>query len=167
MPSSHLIFCRPLLLLPLIPPSIRVFSSESTLHMRWPKYWTFSFSIIISKEQPGLIFRMEGLDLLAVQGTLESLLQHHRSKASILQHSAFFIVQLSQPYMTTGKTIALTRWTFIDKVMSLLFNMLSRLVITFLPRSKRLLISWLQSPSAVILEPPKIKVSHCFPIYLP
>ena len=154
MPSSHLIFCRPLLLLPPIPLSIRVFSSESTFHMRWPKYWSFSFSISPSKEIPGLIFRMDWLDLLAVQGTLKSLLQHHRSKAPILWHSAFFTVQLSHPYMTTGKTIALTRWTFVGKVMSLLFNMLSRLVITFLQRSKHLLISWLQSPSAVILEPP-------------
>ena len=158
MPSSHLILCRPLLLLPPIPPSIRVFSNESTLHMRWPKYWSFSFSIIPSKEIPGLIsFRMDWLDLLAVQGTLKSLLQHHSSKASILWPSAFFTLQLSHPYMTTGKTIALTRWTFVGKVMSLLLNMLSRLVITFLPRSKRLLISWLQSPSAVILQPPKIK----------
>ena len=157
MPSSHLILCCPLLLLPLIPPSIRVFSNESTLHMRWPKYWSFSFSIIPSKEIPGLVFRMDWLDLLAVQGTLKSLLQHHSPKASIFQCSAFFIVQLSHPYMTTGKTIALTRQTFVDKVMSLLLNMLSRLVITFLPRSKRLLISWLQLPSAVILEPPKIK----------
>ena len=159
MPSSHLMLCRPLFFLPPIPPSIRVFSSESTLHMRCPKYWSFSFSIIPSKEHPRLIsFRMDWLDLLAVQGTLKSLLQHHSSKASILQCSAFFTVQLSYPYMTTGKTIALTRWTFVDKVMSLLLNMLSRLVITFLPRSKRLLISWLQSPSAVILEPPKNKV---------
>ena len=158
MPSSHLILCRPLLLLPSIPPSIRVFSNKSTLRMRWPKYWSFSFSIITSKEILGLIsFRMDWLDLLAVQGTLKSLLQHHSSKASILQHSAFFKVQLTHPYMTTGKTIALTRRTFVGKVMSLLFNMLSRLVITFLPRSKRLLISWLQSPSAVILEPRKIK----------
>ena len=155
MPSSHLILCRPLLLLPPIPPSIRVFSSESSLRMRWPKYWSFSFSIIPSKEIPGLIFRMNWLDLLAVQGTLKSLLQHHSSKASILQLSAFFTVQLSHPYMTTGKTIALTRRTFVGKVMSLLLNMLSRLVITFLPRSKRLLILWLQSPSAVILEPKK------------
>ena len=140
------------------PPSIRVFSNESTLHMRWPKYWSFSFSISPSNKHPGLIsFRMAWLDLLAVQGTLKSLLQHHTSKASMLLHSAFFIVQLSHPYMTTGKTIALTRWTFVGKVMSLLFNMLSRLVITFLPRSKRLLISWLQSPSAVILEAKKIK----------
>ena len=152
MPSSHLILCHPLL--PPIPPSIRVFSNESTLHMRWPKYWSFSLSIIPSKEHPGLIsFRMDWLDLFAVQGTL----QHHSSKASILQCSAFFTVQLSQPYMTTGKTIALTRWTFVGKVMSLLLNTLSRLVIPFLLRSKRLLISWLQSPSAVILEPPKIK----------
>ena len=143
MPSSHLILCRPLLLLSPIPPSVRVFSNESTLCMRWPKYWSFRFSIIPSKEHPGLIsFRMDWLDLLAVQGTLKSLLQHHSSKASILQHSAFFIVQLSHPYMTTGKTIALTRRTFFGKIMSLLFNMLSRLVITFLPRSKCLLISW-------------------------
>ena len=145
MPSSHLIICRPLLLLPPIPPSIRVFSSESTLHMRWPKYWSFSFSTIPSKEHPGLIsFRMDWLDFLAVQGTVKSLLQHHSSKASILRHSAFLTVQLSHPYMTTGKTIALTKQTFIGKVMSLLLNMLSRLVITFLPRSKHLLISWLQ-----------------------
>uniref|UniRef100_A0AC11DNX7 Uncharacterized protein n=1 Tax=Ovis aries TaxID=9940 RepID=A0AC11DNX7_SHEEP len=158
MPSSHLILCRPLLLLPPIPPRIRVFSSESALCMRWPKYWSFSFNIIPSKEIPGLLsFRMDWLDLLAVQGTLKSLLQHHSSKASILQRSAFFTVQLSHPYMTTGKTIALTRRTFVGKVMSLLLNMLSRLVITFLPRSKCLLISWLQSPSAVILEPLKIK----------
>ena len=156
MPSSHLILCRPLLLPPQIPPSIRVFSNESTLRMRWPKYWSFSFSVIPSKEVPGLIsFRMGWLDLLAVQGTLKSLLQHHSSKASILQHSAFLIVQLSHPYMTTGKTIALTRWTFVGKVMSLLFNMLSKLVITFLPRSMCLLISWLQSPPAVILEHPR------------
>src|SRR5574341_673637 len=142
-PSSHLILCRPLLLLPPIPPSITVFSSESTLRMRWPKYWSFSFSIIPSKEIPGLIsFRMDWLHLLAVQGTLNSLLQHHSSKASILRHSAFFTVQLSHPYMTTGKTIALTRLTFVGKLISLLFNILSRLVITFLPRSKRLLISW-------------------------
>ena len=152
MPSSHLILCRPLLLLPPIPPSIRVFSNESTLHMRWPKYWRFSFSVIPSKEIPGLIsFRMDWLDLLAVQETLKSLLQHHTSKASLLQCSAFFTVQLSHPYMTTGKTIALTRRTLVGKVMSLLLNMLSRLVITFLLRSKCLLISWLQSPSAVIL----------------
>ena len=155
MPSSHLILCRPPLLLPSIPPSISVFSNESTLRMRWPKYWSFSFSISPSNEHPGLIFRMDWLDLLAVQGTLESLLQHHSSKASIFQHSAFLTVQLSRPYMTTGKTIALTRRTFVGKVMSLLFNMLSRLVITFLPRSKCLLIPWLQSPSAVILEPQK------------
>ena len=171
MPSSHLILCRPLLLLPLNPPSIRVFCNESTLRMRWPKYWSFSFSISPSNEQPGLIsFRMDWLDRLTVQGTLKSLHQHHTSKASILQHSAFFTVQLSHPYMTTGKTITLTRRTFVDKVMSLFFNMLSRLVITFLPWSKRLLISWLQSPSAVILEPKKIKsdtastVSHLFPM---
>ena len=152
MPSSHLILCRPLLLLPPIPPSIRVFSNESILCMRWPKYWSFSFSISPFKEYPGLIsFRMDWLDLLAVQGTLKSLLQQHSSKASILQHSAFFRVQLSHPYMNIGKTIALTSQTFIGKVMSLLFNMLSKLVITFLPRSKHLLISWLQSPSAVIL----------------
>ena len=158
MPSSYLIFCRLLLLLSPIPPSIRVFSNESTLHMRWPKYWSFSFSIIPSKEIPGLIsFRMDWLDLLAVQGTLKSLLQHHSSKASILQHSAVFTVQLSHPYMTTGKTIALTRRTLVGKVMSLLLNILSRLVITFLPSSKRLLISWLQSPPAVIFEPPKMK----------
>ena len=158
MPSSHLILGRPLLLLPPIPPSIRVFSNESTLHMRWPKYWSFSFSISPSKEIPGLIsFRMDWLDLLVVQGTLKSLLQHRSSKASILRCSAFFTVQLSHPYMTTGKTIALTRQTFVGKVTSLLYNTLSRLVITFLPRSKRLLISWLQSPSAVILEPPQIK----------
>ena len=158
MPSSHLILCRPLLLLPLIPPSIRVFSNESTLPIRWPKYWSFSFSISLSNEHPGLIsFRIDWLDLLAGQGTLKSLPQHHSSKASILRSSAFFTVQLSHPYMTSGKTIALTRWTFVGKVISLLFNMLSRWVITFLPRSKRLLISWLQSPSAVILEPPKNK----------
>ena len=158
MSSSHVILYRPLLLLPPIPPSIRVFSNESTLSLRWPKYWSFSFSISPSNEHPGLIsFRMDWLDLLAVQGTLRSLLQYHISKASDFQHSAFFIVQLSHPYMTTGKTIALTGRTFVGKVMSLLFNMLSRLVITFLPRSKCLLISWLQSPSAVILEPKKIK----------
>ena len=149
MPSSYLILCRPLLLLTPIPPSIRVFSSESTPCMRWPRYWSFSFSISLSNEHPGLIsFRMDLLDLLEVQGTLKSHLQHHSSKASILQHSAFFTVQLSHPYMTTGKTIALTRRTCVDKVMSLLLNMLSRLVRTFRPRSKRLLISWLQSPSA-------------------
>ena len=158
MPSNHLILCHPLLLLPPIPPSIRVFSNESTLRMRWPKCWSFSFSISPSNEYSGLIsFRTDWLDLLAVQGTLKSLLQHHTSKASILQRSAFFTVQLSHPYMTTGKTIALTRWSFVGKVMSLLFNRLSRLVIVFLPRSKRLLISWLHSPSAVILEPRKIK----------
>ena len=171
MPSSHLILGCPLLFLPPIPPSIRLFTNESTLRMRWPKYWSFSFSISPSNEHPGLIsFRMDWLDLLAVQGTLKSLLQHHSSKASICQHSAFFIVQLSNSYMTTGKTIALTRQTFVGKVMSLLFNMLSRLVITFLPmRSKRLLISWLQSPSAVILEPPKIKsdtVSNVSPYFM-
>ena len=153
MPSSHLI-----LLLPPIPPSIRVFSNESTLHMRWPKYWSFSFSISPSNEHPGLIsFRMDWLDLPAVQGTLKSLIQHHSSKASIFWCSAFFTVQHSHPYMTTGKTIALTRWTFVGKIMSQLFNMLSSSVITFLPRSKRLLISWLHSPSAVILDPKKVK----------
>ena len=157
MPSSHLILCHPLLLLPPIPPSIRVFFNESTLCMRWPKYWSFSFHISPSNEHPGLIsFRMDWLDLHAVQRTLKSLLQHHSSKASILRRSAFFTVQLLHPYMTTGKTIALTRRTFVDKVMSLLFNMLSRLIITFLPRCKHLLISWLQSPSAVILELQKI-----------
>ena len=152
-------------------PIIRVFSNESVLHIRWPKYWSFSFNINPSSEYSGLIsFRMDWLDLFAVQGSLRSLLQHHHSKALILWHSAFFIVQLSHPHMTTGKTIALTRWTFVGKVISLLFNMLSRLVIVFLPRSKRLLISWLQSPSAVILEPPPNKVCHCFhcfPIYFP
>ena len=158
MLSNHLILCRPLLLLPPIPPSIRVLSNESTLCMRWPKYWSFSFSISPSNEHSGLIFfRMDWLDLLAVQGTLNSLLQHHSSKASILWCSVFFTVQLSHPYMTTGKTIAFTRQTYLGKVMSLLLDMLSRLVITFLPRSKYLLISWLQSPSAVILEPQKIK----------
>ena len=158
MPSSHLILCRPLLLLPPVPPSIRVFSNKPTLRMRWPKYWSFSFSFSPFNEHPGLIsFRMDWLDLLAVQGTLKSLLQRHSSKASILRHSAFFTVQLSHPYMTTGKPVVLTRRTFVGKVMSLLLNMLSRLVITFLPRSKCLLISWLQSPSAVILEPKKIK----------
>ena len=167
MPSSHLVPCHPLLLLPPIPPSITLPSNESTLRMRWPKYWSFSFSIIPSKEIPGLIsFRMDWLDLPAVQGTLKSLLQHHSSKASVLRHSAFFTVQFSHPYMTTGKTIALTRRIFVSKVISLLLNMLSRLVITFLPRSKHLLISWLQSPSAVIFEPRKI-VWYCFPIYLP
>ena len=159
MPSSHLILCRPLLLLPPIPPSIRVFSNESALHLGWPKYWSFSFSIIPSKEIPGLIaFRVDWLNLLAVQGTLKSLLQHHSSKASILRCSAFFTVQLSHPYMTTGKTIALSRRTCVGKVMSLLFNMLSRLVVTFLPRSKCLLISRLQSPSAVIFGAHTIKV---------
>ena len=171
IPFNHLILCRPLLLLPLIFLSIRVFSNESALHIRWPKYWSFSFNISPSNEYPGLIsFMMDWLDLLAVQGTLKSLLQYHSSKASIFQRSAFFIVQLSHPYMTTGKIIALTKRTFVDKVMSLLFNMLSRLVITFLPRSKHLLISWLQSPSAVILEHPPNKVwhcFHCFPIYFP
>ena len=171
MPSNHLILCHTLLLLPSTFPSIRVFSNESVLHIRWPKYWSFSFSISPSNEHSGLIsFGMDWLDFLAVQGTLKSLLQHHSSKASILRLSAFFIVQLSHPYMTTGKTIALTRWTFVSKGMSLLFNMLSRLVIAFLPRSKCLLISWQQSPSAMILEPPNNKVSHCFhcfPIYLP
>src|SRR5574341_1132955 len=158
MLSNHLILCRPLLLLPPIPPSIRVFSNESALHMRWPKYWSFSFSISPSTEYSGLIsFSMDWSDLLVVQGTLKSLLQHHSSKASILQCSSLFIVQFSHPYMTNGKTVALTRRTFVDKVMSLLLNMLSRLVITFLPRSMCLLISWLQSPSAVILEPRKIK----------
>ena len=168
IPSNHLILCRPLLLPPSIFPSIRVFSNESALHIRWPKYWGFRFSINPSNEYSGLIsFRMGWLDLLAAQGTLKSLLQPHSLKASIIHYSAFFIVQLSHPYLTTRNTIALTRWTFVGKVMSLLFNMLSRLVIPFLPRSKSLLISWLQSPSAVILEPPKNKVSHCFPIYLP
>ena len=153
MPSNYLILCRPLLLLPPIPCSIRVFSNESALHIRWPKYWSFSFNISPSNEHPGLIsFRMNWWDLLAVQGTLKSLLQHHRSKASIFLRSAFFIVQLSHPYVITGKTIALSRWTFVGKVMSLHFNMLSRLVITLLPRCKCLLISWLQSPPAVILE---------------
>ena len=158
MPSNHLILCHPLLLLPSIFSSITVFANESALHIRWPKYWSFSFNISPSNAHPGLIFfRMDWLDLLAVQGTLKSLLQHHSSKASLLWRSAFFTVQLSHPYMTTGKNTALTRQTFADKVMSLLFNMLSRLVITFIPRSKHLLISWLQSPSAVILDPPKIK----------
>ena len=156
MQSSHLILCCPLLLLRSIFPSIRVFSNESALHIRWPKCWSFSFNISPSNEHPGLIsFRMDWLDLLAVQRTLKSLLQHQSSKASVLQRSAFFIVQLSHPYMTTGKTIALTRQNFVEKVMSLFYNMLSMLVITFLPRSKCLLISWLQSPSAVILEPRK------------
>ena len=168
MPSNHLILCHPILLLPSIFPNIRIFSNESDFHIRWPNYWSFSFSISLSNEYSGLIsFRMDWLGLLAVQRTLKSLLQHHSSKASILRRSAFFTVQLSHPYMTTGKTIALTRCTFVGKVMSLLFNLLSRLVMTFLPRSKCLLISWLQSPSAVIWEPPKNKISHCFPIYLP
>ena len=171
MPSNHLILCHPLLLLPSIFPSIRVFSNESVLCIRWPNYWSLSFRISPSNEYSGLIsFRIDWMEFLAVQETLKSLLRHHSSKTSILQCSAFFIVQLSHPYITTGKTIALSRWTFVDKVMSLLFNMLSRLVITFLPRSKCLLISWLQSPSAVILEPPQNKVSycfHCFPIYFP
>ena len=170
MPSSHLILCHPLLLLPPIPPSIRVFTNESTLRIRWPKYRSFSFSISPSNEHSGLIsFRMDWVDFLAVQGTLKSLLQHHSSKASILLHSAVFIVQLSHPYVTTGKTIALTMQTFVSKITPLLFNMLSRWVIAFLPISKRLLISWLHSPSAVILELKKI-VSHCFHcflIYLP
>ena len=158
MPFNHLILCCPLLLLPSIFPTIRVFSNESALCIRWLKYQSFSFNISSSNEQPGLIsFSMDWLDLLAVQGTLKSLLKHHSLKASILRHSAFFIVQISHPYMTTGKTIALTRWTFLSKAMSLLFNMLSRLVITFLPRSECLLISWLWSPSAVILEPKNIK----------
>ena len=166
MPFSHVILCHSLLLLPPIPPSIRVFSNESTLRMRWPKYWSFSFSIIPSNKHPELIsFRMAWLDLCAVQGTLKSLLQHHSSKASILRCSAFFIVQLSHPYMTTGKTVVLTRRTFVGKVMSLLFNMLSRLVITFLPRSKRLLISWLQSPSALILGPPQKYSLTLFPLF--
>ena len=164
MPPNHLILCRPLLLLPSIFPSIGVLSNESALCIMWPKYWSFSFNITPSNEHSGLIsFRMDWLDLLAVQGTLESLLQHHSSNPSILQHSDFFIIQLSHSYMTTGKTIALTRWTFVGKVMPLLFNKLPKLVITFLPRSKRLLILWLQSSSAVILETKKIK----FPIYLP
>ena len=170
MPSNHLILCHPLLLPPSVFPSIKVFSSESVLHIRWPKYWSFSFSIRPSSEYSGLIsFRMDWLDLLAIQGTLKSLLQHHSSKASIPWHSAFFIIQLSHPYMTTGKTIALTRQTFVGKVMSLLFNTLSRFVIAFLLRSKLLLISWLQSPSADF-GAPQNKVCHgfhCFPIYLP
>ena len=168
-PSNHPILCHPLLLLPSIFPSIRVFSSESVLCIRWPKYWSFSFSISPSNEHPGLIFRIDWFDLLAVQGTPKSLLQHHSSKASIFRHSAFFVVQLSHPYMTTGKTTALTRWTFVGKVMSLLFNMLSRLIIAFFPRSKQLLILWMQSPSAVILKSPQNKACHCFhyfPIYL-
>ena len=171
MPSSHLIPCCPLLLLPPIPPSIRVFSNESTLRMRWPRYWSFSFNISPSNEHPGLIsFKLDWLDLLAVQGTLKSLLQHHSSKASILWRSTFFIVPLSHPYMTTGKTIALTRQTFIGTIMSLLFDMLSRLVITFLPMSKHLLVLWLQSSSAVILEPKNWSLTlfplspHLFPM---
>ena len=171
MPFNYLLLCCPLLFLPPIPLSIKVFSNESALRYRWPKYWSLSFNISPSNEHPGVIsFRMDGLDLLSVQGALKSLLQHHSSKASILLCSAFFIVQLSHLYLTTRKTIALTRWTFVGKAMSLLFNLLSRLVITFLPRSKLLLISWLQSPSAVILEPQKNKVwhcFHCFPICLP
>ena len=171
MPCNHLILSHPLPLPPSIFPSIRVFSNESSLHIRLPKYWSFSFNISPFNEYSGLIsFMMDWLNLFAVQETLKSFLQHYNSKASVLQLSVFFMVQLSHPYMTTGKTIALTRQTFIGKVMSLLFNMLSRLVITFLPRSKHLLISWLQLPSAVILEPPQNKVCHCFhcfPIYLP
>ena len=170
MPYNYLILCYTLILTPSIFPSIRVFSNESALHIRWPKYLGFSFSISPSNEYSGLIsFRMDWLDLLAVQGTLKSLLQHHSLKASILWHSAFFMVQLSHPYMTTGKTIALTIQNFVGKVMSLFFDMLSRFLKAFLPRSKSLLISWLQSPSAVILEPPEIKsVSfRCIPIYLP
>ena len=166
-PSSHLILCHPLLW-PSVFPSIRVFSNESVLHIRGPKYWSFSFSISPSSEYSGLIsFRIDRLGLLAVQGTLKILLQHHSWKASILRCSAFFIVQLSHPYMTTGKTTALTRWTFVGKLTCVLFNMLSRLVMTFLPRSKHLLISWLQSPSAVILKLPQNNVCHCFPTYLP
>ena len=170
MPSSHLILCRPFLLLPPIPPSIRVFSNESTLCMRWPKYWSFSLSISPSNEHLVLVsFRMDWLDLLAVQGTLKSLLQHHSSKASILRRSAFFMVQLSHPFMTTGKTIALTIWTFVGKVISLFFNVLFRFVIAFLPVSRHFLISWLQLPSEVVLEPKKIVYHcfHCFSIYLP
>ena len=165
MPSNHLILCCPLLLLPSIFPSIRVFSSESVLRIRWPKYWSFSFSISPSNEYSGLIsFRIDWIDLLIAQGPLKSLLQHHSSKASILRRSAFFIVQLSHPYMTTGKTKALTWWTFVGKVMSPLLNMLSRFVIALIQRSKRLLISWLQSPSALILEPPKNKVILLVPL---
>ena len=170
MPSNHLILCHPLLLLPSIFPRIRVFSNESVLRIRWPEYWGFSFSISPSNEHPGLIsFRMDWLDLLTVQGTLKSLLQHHSSKASILQCSAFFIVKLSHPNLVTGKAIALTRRTFVIKIMSVLFKMLHKFVIAFLQRSKHLLISWLQSPSAVILEAKKIvsHYFHCFPIYLP
>ena len=166
MPCNHLILCLLLLLPPSNFPSIRVFSNESALRIRWLKYWSFSFNISPSNEHSGLIsFRIDWFDLLAVQGTLKSLLQHHSSKASILQHSAFFIVRLSHPYMTTGKTIALTRWTFVGKIMSLLFNMLPRLVITFLPRSKRLLISWLQITICSDSGAQKNKVCHCFPIY--
>ena len=158
MPSNHLVLCCPLLLLPSVFPSIRVFSNQLFLCIKWPKYWSFSFSISPSNEYSGLFsFRIDWFDLLTIQGTLKSLLQHHNLKVSILQRSAFFMVQLSYPYMTTGKTIDLTRWTFVGKVMSLHFNMLSRFVVAFLPRSKRLLISWLQSPSTVILEPKKIK----------
>ena len=168
MPSNHLILCHPLLLLSSIFPSIRVFSHEWDFHIRWPKYWSFSFSISPCNENSGLIFfTIDSRDLLVVQGTIEGLLQNHSSKASVLWCSAFFILQLSHPYKTTGKNIALTRWTFVGKGMSLLLNMLSRLVINFLPRSKRLLISWLQSPSAVVLEPQKNKVWHCFPTYFP
>ena len=170
MPSNHLILCRPLLPLPSIFPSIRVFSNQSVLRIRWPRHWSFSFSISPSSERPGLIsFRMGYLDLLAVQGTLKSLLQYHSSKAPILLHYVFFIVQLSHPYMTTGKNIVLIRWTFVDKVMSLLFNILSRSVKTSISRSKCLLISWLQSPSAVILDPPRIKLATVskVSIYLP
>ena len=171
MPSNHLIFCHALLLPPSSFPNNTVFSTESVLHIRWPKYWSFSFSISPFNEYSGLIsFRMDWLDLLTVQGTLKSLLQHHGSKTSIPQPSAFFIAQLPHPYMTTGKAKALTRGTFVGKIMSLIFNMLSHLVISFLWKSKHLLISWLQSPSAMILEPPKIKslnCFHCFPIYLP
>ena len=167
MSSHHLILCRPLLLLPFVFLSIRVFSDQSALYIRWPKYWSFSFNISPSNEYSGLIsFKIDWFDLLAVERTLQILLQHHSSKASILWCSAFFIVQLSHPYVTTGKTIASTKRTFVSKVRSLLFNMLSMLVIAFLPRSKHLLMSWLWSPSAVILEPPKIKF-HCFSIYLP
>ena len=167
MPSSHLILCHPFLLLPSIPLSITVFSNESTLLMMWPKYWSFSLSISPSNEHPGLVsFRMDWLDLPAVQGTLKSLLQHHSSKASVLCCSAFFIAQLSHPCMTTGETVALTRWTFVGKAMSPLFNMLSSLVIAFLPRSKHLLISWLQSWSTVILKPKEIKICHCFHFFL-
>ena len=166
MPSSHLILDRPLLLLPPIPPSIGVFFNESAFHIRWPKYWSFSFGISPSSEYSGLIsFRMDWLDLLGVQGTLKSLLQHHSSKASILRRLDFFMVQPSHPYMTTGKNVTLARWTFVSNIMSLLFNKLSRLVIAFLLRSKRLLISWLQSPSAVILEPPKLESFSVSTVY--